>query len=162
MGNHNYYYIDNIGYCWIYICIILFFLILSCLSFPYRVTRWWSPQTRCRRTVLHANGYLIFLTQFEKGIAGVGRKKHMKKMGMIQVVPCLLWPVHVEWIGVCVFWIWVDVNTRWYPARVWAEISKIGSGHRKSTAYRKGLAMQKQWNVEVVPCINKWANWLLR
>ena len=44
------------------------------------------------------------------------------------------------------------------PGRARAEVSKIGHGCRKWMAYRKVFAMQKHWSVEVVRCINEWAN----
>ena len=49
----------------------------------------------------------------------------------------------------------VPVSARPAPGR---KFRKMGNGYKKSMAYRKVFAMQKQLIVEVVRCINEWAN----
>ena len=45
------------------------------------------------------------------------------------------------------------------PRRAGAEVSETKqTNYNKSMAYRKVSEMQKQWSVEVMRCINEWAN----
>jgi hypothetical protein len=44
------------------------------------------------------------------------------------------------------------------PGTRQAEVSKKWNNYRKEMASRKVIVIQKQWSVEVVRCINEWAN----
>jgi len=54
-----------------------------------------------------------------------------------------------EMVAICMY-------TRYSPADAGAEVSEK-NGYKKSMAYKKVFAMQKQWVVEVVKRINAWA-----
>ena len=141
---------------------LVFLLLLRILA-----PRLMNPNSACdaNMNVDHQGGATVSNGSFIVIITNVSSvimwpKKYSKS---VFVKPTQKWTCGTVYIYIYIitwefFIYWCDYLFTFVSACTGAEVSKIGDNCKKSMAYRKVFAMQKQWIVEVVRCTNAWAN----